>query len=134
MNNIQLKIRIDELQPRHDQDGKLTVTGSCSFKFYDKQQVHCRSLPFQAFGQSAVAINEAGVNGVHVISGRLTVTPPSDSSPNHLVTLTIERTILVSGHAVPVVNHQPTVTPEPVAVAGQNGHQKGLAHFSEIPF
>lgn len=96
MNNIQLKIRIDAVEASYTKDGSLVVNGTCSFKFYDNKENHVRSLSFQAYGQTAVSLNQSGVGSVQVISGRMTVYKPTQEYPNHRCLLTIERTICVT--------------------------------------
>jgi hypothetical protein len=147
MNNIQLKIRIDAIEASYTKDGSLVVNGTGSFKFYDNKENQIRSLSFQAFGQTAVSLQQSGVGSVQVISGRMTVYKPTQEHPNHRCLLTIERTICVtegaSGdrvdsmqqpQAMPVVTVQktPVATTEP-AFASTNGSATEF-YDDEIPF
>jgi hypothetical protein len=99
MNNIQLKIRIDAIESNYTKDGTLVVNGTCSFKFYDNKENKVRPLAFQAYGQTAVSLNQSGVGSVQVISGRLNVYKPNQEHPNHRCLLTIERNLCVTGGA-----------------------------------
>jgi hypothetical protein len=96
MNNIQLKIRIDAVESGYTKDGTLVVNGTCSFKFYDNKENQVRPLKFQAFGHTAVSLQQSGVGSVQVISGRMTVYKPTQEHPNHRCLLTIERNICVT--------------------------------------
>ncbi|HAA29600.1 MAG TPA: hypothetical protein DCE56_20295 [Cyanobacteria bacterium UBA8553] len=155
MNNAQLRVRINSLQASHTQDGTLNVSGECSFKYYDRSGYKVRPLRFQAYGEAAVALNNAAVGAIHVVSGRLNIFKPNDTNPNHQMLLTVERTVVVGGQSnsepisvTPVVpaapvgsaagaiahsplpqTHVPTQVPIPVASNG-----KATAEYSEIPF
>jgi hypothetical protein len=147
MNNLQLKIRIDAIESSYTTDDSLVVNGTCSFKFYDNKENKVRSLSFQAYGQTAVSLNQSGVGSVQVISGRMTVYKPNQEHPNHRCLLTIERNICVtegaSGDRVDSMQ-QPqsmpvaTVTKTPVAtaapaLASSNGSATEV-YDDEIPF
>lgn len=129
MNNIQLRIRIDELRSRHTTEGKLLVEGVCSFKFYDNGETRVCPLPFTGDGQAAVAINDAGIGSLQAISGRLNIHPPSDQNPNHSPILTIQNSICIQSESLP-----PSTQPQfiPVTVVANNNGQAQL--LNPIPF
>lgn len=144
MNNAQLRVRINSLQASHTQDGTLNVSGECSFKYYDRSGYKVRPLRFQAYGEAAVALNNAAVGAIHVVSGRLNIFKPNDTNPNHQMLLTVERTVVVGSQSTseatpvtPVVPIAPveaavgisSVVPIPVASNG-----KATADYSDIPF
>jgi hypothetical protein len=147
MNNIQLKIRIDAVEASYTKDETLVVNGSCSFKFYDNKENQVRPLKFQAFGQTAVSLQQSGIGSVQVISGRMTVYKPTQEHPNHRCLLTIERTICVTEGAnqvvpmqqpqsMPVATAQKTpVTTKPPAFASTIGSGVTVEEdLNEIPF
>jgi hypothetical protein len=143
MNNAQLRVRIDSLQASHTTDGTLMVSGEASFKYYDRGGFQVRPIPFQSYGEAAVALNNSGVGAIHVVSGRLNIFKPNDANPNHRMLLTVERTIVVGGQDAspstpvnPVVPLSPltsAVDSPPVPVpAVSNG--KAIAQYDSIPF
>jgi hypothetical protein len=149
MNNIQLKIRIDAVEASYTKDGTLVVNGTCSFKFYDNKQNQVRPLKFQAFGQTAVSLQQSGIGSVQVISGRMTVYKPTQEHPNHRCLLTIERNICVTEGALvervvpmqqPPATTAATVAKTPVtttfpAFASTNGSGVAVEEdLNEIPF
>ncbi|MGH2416498.1 MAG: hypothetical protein ACRDEA_22950 [Microcystaceae cyanobacterium] len=136
MNNIQLKIRVESLEPSYTMEGNLVVNGTCSFKFYDKKANQVRPLPFVAYTQSAVTLQESGLDSVQIISGRLNVHKPTDTSPNHQPLLTVERTICLSAgktnKSVPI-RHQSAPAPQAPTIQAS---KQPLAEIdsSDIPF
>ncbi len=118
MNNIQLKVKLVSVNTEYvGQEAKITVSGQAKFQFYDKGKTQTRTIPYRSYGQSALFLQEAGANSVHVVSGSLNVYPPNDHNPNHSMLLTVN-------NALPVVvtktqpqqlePSQPTPQPQPV--------------------
>ncbi len=95
MNNTQLKVKIQTANPNYSTQGKLIVKGQCLFKFYDNKEIHTEILNYQAYGQAAVALNQAGVGSVFVLIGRINVYPPNEDNINHLTILNVENAICI---------------------------------------
>ena len=95
MNNTQLKVKIQTANPNFSGQGKLIVKGQCLFKFYDNKETHTEILNYQAYGQAAVALNEAGVGSVFVLIGRINVYPPAEDNLNHLTILNVENAVCI---------------------------------------
>jgi hypothetical protein len=143
MNNATLKVRIEAINPTHSQDGSLQVTANSMFKFFDKGEIKIRPLIIQAFGHSAVTINQAGIGSICLISGRLSIYKPTEHNPSHQMLFWVEKVILIkSGSSVqnvvqfpqnpPFTNPYPPVTiNNPVMAYQGNGK---VAQFEEIPF
>ncbi len=108
MNNIQLRVRLDSINESYTHDGKLQISGICSFKFYDKNELKVRPLYFITYGQNAVTLNQTGVNTIHLVSGRLNIYKPSEQNPNHQPVLTIDRCLCLENSVEP--NKSPTPT------------------------
>lgn len=111
MNSIQVKIRVNRLETSCTQDDKIVVNGQCSFQFWDKGENQVRPLQFQAFGQPAIVLQQAGIGSVHIVNGRLNIYPRSPDNPN-------ERSLLTISSAIPLVTAQspsPTAQAKPIA-------------------
>jgi hypothetical protein len=97
MNNIQLKIKLIDLKAEFvGKDGKILVSGNCKFQFYDKGQNNVQSMGYRAFGQTALILQEAGKDSVHVISGSLNIEPPNEKNPNHSMSINISKALPVT--------------------------------------
>ncbi len=110
MNNTQLKAKIQTANPNYSTQGKLIVKGQCLFKFYDAKETHTEILNYQAYGHSAVALNEDGVGSVFVLMGRINVYPPNEDNINHLVILNVEQAICIKANSANQPVAIPTVT------------------------
>ncbi len=119
MNNTQLKVKIQTANPNYSTQGKLIVKGQCLFKFYDAKETHTEILNYQAYGQAAVALNEAGVGSVFVLIGRINVYPPNEDNLNHLTILNVENAVCIkaSTSKQPVAVSPITTTAQRVPVA-----------------
>ncbi len=114
MNNTQLKVKIQTANPNYSTQGKLIVKGQCLFKFYDNKETHTEILYYQAYGQAAVALNEAGVGSVFVLIGRINVYPPNEDNINHLTILNVENAVCIKAST----SKQP-VAVSPITTAAQ---------------
>ena len=125
------KIRsIDELRSHHTTEGKLVVEGISAFKFFDNGKNQVRPLPFTAYGQAAVSINDTGIGGIHTISGRLNIHPPSNQNPSHRTVLNVQQSVCVkSGHQAPSIEPQPVKIPAKEVELAQES-----AVYDDIPF
>ncbi len=114
MNNAQLKVKIQTANPNYSTQGKLIVKGQCLFKFYDNKETHTEILNYQAYGQAAVTLNEAGVGSVFVLIGRINVYPPNEDNINHLTIFNVDSAICIKASTA----NQP-VAVSPVTTAAQ---------------
>ena len=130
MNSIQLKIRVNTLEVTYTTDGKIVVKGECSFKFWDKGENQTKSLSFQAFGQPALSLQQAGTGSVHVAQGRLNIYPRSENNPNELPVLTISTAIPVAAAQSPTT---PSAKVSELAMAGSSNGKVEVA-LENIPF
>ena len=129
MNNIQLKVKLVSINTKFDgQSAK--VSGQAKFQYYNNGKVNTDTIGYQAFGKSALALVEAGVNSVHVVIGQLNVFPPSEQNPNHSMLLTLSQCLPVAVTKAPVAkpaNPQPTAQPQPV-------EESSVDSLDKIPF
>ncbi|MEM8777580.1 MAG: hypothetical protein AAGF26_01650, partial [Cyanobacteria bacterium P01_G01_bin.49] len=97
MNNIQLKIKLVSVNTDLvGENSKIVVSGTAKYQFGGNNKTNTRQLAYRAFGRSALALQEAKQNSVHIISGSLNVYPPNDQNPNHTLLLTINQSFPVS--------------------------------------
>ncbi|EAZ88877.1 hypothetical protein [Crocosphaera chwakensis] len=116
MNNIQLKVKLDSLNTEYvGQEAKIVVSGKAKFQFYDKGNTQTRLIAYRSYGQTALALKEAGANSVHAVSGSLNVYPPNEQNPSHFMLLTISNALPVLVTKTPVEQPQPTEQLQPVA-------------------
>ena len=101
MNNVNLKVRIESINPMHLPDGALQVTALSAFKFIDKTETKIKPLNIQAYGANALAINQAGIGSILMISGRLLIYKPTDQNPNHQMLLSVEKVIVIQAGILP---------------------------------
>ena len=117
MNNVQLKVKLDSVNAEYvGKEAKIVVSGVAKFQFYRNGQMNVRSVPYQAYGQTALTLQSAGENSIHVISGVLNVYPPSDKNPSHSLLLTINKTLPIGMAQAPV---KPQAAPQPKKVEGK---------------
>ncbi len=108
MNNIQLKVKLVAVRAEYvGKDAKIVVSGVAKFQFDDQGKMKARSIPYKAYGQTALALQNAVKDSVHAVSGQLNVFPPNDQNPNHSMLLTINK-------ALPVVVTKAPVNPQPI--------------------
>ena len=111
MNNIQLKVKLVSVNTEYvGQDAKIVVSGIAKFQFYDKGNTNTRTISYRSYGQSALFLQNAGNDSVHVISGYLNVYPPNEHNSSHSMLLTIN-------NALPVVVTK--TQPQPTAQSQQ---------------
>lgn len=145
MNNAQLRIRIDSLQSQLSPDGKLSVSGQCSFKFFDRAEHQVRSLLYRAYGQTAMSVQDVGVGSVFVASGYINVYKPNPEegqiSPTTVFTLQracclqpMQDAIAFSGS--PISTQPPATVPpsEALAPLAQSNRNGNLVSASPAPF
>jgi hypothetical protein len=135
MNNTTQKIRIDSLNASHTRDGKLQVWGSCTFQFYDRQEIKAASLAFTSYGNCAVTLHEAGVGAVAIAIGRVnTSMVEREGYKDKVASLAIATAEIIrtgSSQSMPVetVPSLPSHDAQRSAIAGN-----GKASLAEIPF
>ncbi len=141
MNNIQLKVKLVSVNTEYvGQEAKITVSGQAKFQFYDKGKTQTRTIPYRSYGQSALFLQEAGANSVHVVSGSLNVYPPNDHNPSHSMLLTVNNALPVvvtktqpQPTAQPQQVDQPSSTVQPQQVDVSNS-SNGVNSDDKIPF
>jgi hypothetical protein len=101
MNNATLKVRIESINPMHLPDGALQITALSAFKFFNKSEAKIKPLNIQAYGATALAINQAGIGSILIVSGRLSIYKPSDQNPNHQMLLSVEKVIVIQAGMLP---------------------------------
>ncbi|MGD2184433.1 hypothetical protein [Lusitaniella coriacea] len=131
MNNAQLRIRIDSLQTQLSPDGKLSISGQCSFKFFDHAEHQVRSLLYRAYGQTAMSVQEVGVGSIFVASGYINVYKPNPEGEqlNPTTVFTIQRACYfqsmqdaITFSNNPSSSQSPAVTPASFATGQSNGN------------
>ncbi len=141
MNNIQLKVKLVSVNTEYvGQEAKITVSGQAKFQFYDKSKTQTRTIPYRSYGQSALFLQEAGANSVHVVLGSLNVYPPNDHNPSHSMLLTVNNALPVvvtktqpQPTAQPQQVDQPSSTVQPQQVDVSNS-SNGVNSDDKIPF
>lgn len=144
MNNIQLKVKLTSVNTEYvGQDAKICTSGHAKYQFYSNGKMNTRSMAYRTYGKSALALKEAGVNSVHVISGSLNIYPPNDQNPNHAMLLTIKQSVPVAVTKAPATSMvqpiQPVVQPQqPVATQpvpqSTAQPQSSVDNLDKIPF
>ncbi|WP_013325704.1 hypothetical protein [Gloeothece verrucosa] len=138
MNNWQVTLTIDSLNSTYNEEGKITLHGTGKFQYYDnKEWMEC-PIAFQAWGNAALTIDNVGIDGMVMVSGKFNLFKNSDEL-NPKMMLKVERAIAIKGDfedmsdlgliSEPTLISEPITTVEPqrelVAVnANNNGHQK----------
>lgn len=113
MNNIQLKVKLFSVNTEYvGQDAKIVVSGKAKFQFYDKGNTQTRFIAYRSYGQSALFLQNAGVDSVHVVSGYLNVYPPNEHNPSHSMLLTVNNALPV---VVTKTQPSPTAQTQPIA-------------------
>ncbi|NER49644.1 MAG: hypothetical protein F6J92_23715 [Symploca sp. SIO1A3] len=145
MNSTTQKIRIDEVFTNYNPEGKLQLSGRCSFQFYERGEIQSGSLRFSAYGNCAVLLNEAGVGSVVIGTGRLNIASVEVEAgyKDKIATFTITSAeIIRSGAAQPQpqpASVAPINQPLQLAVVGasngnHNGNGKHTIELEDIPF
>ncbi len=112
MNNIQLKVKLVSVNTEYvGQDAKIVVSGKAKFQFYDKGNTQTRFIAYRSYGQSALFLQNAGIDSVHVVSGYLNVYPPNEHNASHSMLLTVNNALPV---VVTKTQPSPTAQPQPV--------------------
>ncbi|MEL4895128.1 hypothetical protein [Crocosphaera sp. Alani8] len=137
MNNIQLKVKLISVSTEYiGQEAKIVVSGQAKFQFYEKGKTQTRTIPYRSFGQSALFLQEAGANSVHVVSGSLNVYPPNEHNPSHSMLLTVNNAlpVVTTAQPSPVRQPSPTVQPQPTAPQPQpTANSQPIAQPSPAP-
>ncbi len=95
MNNITLTIKIESVASSQIKN-QLKVEGSCLFKFNNYGEVFARPISYQSIGWSANKIKAAGAGSILVVTGEISIYPPSEDSPNHQIVLTISQVMSIT--------------------------------------
>jgi hypothetical protein len=121
MNVIQLKIKLASINLERTADDRVSATGTCQFQFSDRGSLQVRSLPYHAWGQAALTMQEAGIGSIHAISGQFHVFPPKEQQRNPVLLLSVT-------NALPLTLPQP-----PSTKAAGNGRSGTAARQGKSP-
>ena len=94
------------MQESFTTQGKLDISGTCFFQFYERKELKVHTLRYQTYGQAAIALKETGVDSIHIISGWLNIFPPNAENSNHQPLLNITKAICIS-ESSQTTNHTP---------------------------
>ncbi|WP_013325642.1 hypothetical protein [Gloeothece verrucosa] len=138
MNNWQITLSLVEIHSSFNEEGKITLSGTGKFQYYDnKEWMEC-PISFKAWGNAALIIDKVGIDGMVMVSGKFNLFKNSDEL-NPRMMLNVERAIPIKVDFEDVSNleliSEPTLIAEPITTvepqrelvavnANNNGHQK----------
>ncbi|ACK73996.1 hypothetical protein PCC7424_5421 (plasmid) [Gloeothece citriformis PCC 7424] len=131
MNIWEVTLTLVKINSSIDEEGKVTISGTGKFQYYDnKQWMEC-PIPFTAKGNAALVVDNAGIGGIILASGRFNLFKTKDNL-NPRMLLNIDRAIPVQPDLEEIENIEEspsTVEPQGELVTtginvDNNGHQK----------
>lgn len=78
MNNAQFKIKVKSLDKNYTNKNVLQVSGRCEIKYRNRGEDGIQEIDYQAFGNSAIAIEKTGFNFPLICSGSVNLLKPED--------------------------------------------------------
>ncbi len=96
MNNVSFYIFLASTNQESLKNNKVKLSGFCGFKFTQNKYEQSDVMEYQAFGETAIKLKNAGLNSVHFATGRLHIYQPDDKNSEYRVVFTIEQAMLIS--------------------------------------
>jgi hypothetical protein len=102
MNKQILTLTLVSLLSDHDKEGKLTVTGYGEFEWkVARDGTTSAIVELVATGKPALALIEAGEGNRVLVTGRLKIEPPTETDPNHALSLIVQEVELLGEKPAP---------------------------------